>query len=327
MRRSAIVIIATALLCLLAAACGSDDNSGDAAKSSRVDRSETVPKRPVKRPPKAPKKQADETPVVASPAAPPFTGPFSTQDERQRCQATSSAVTCSSTVSFQEVKLGASGASYLGEVAIDFPEAAPLGDDPIVTPSGIECLRSSRGIECVRGGHGFVIGDRSVIVMRGPEETHYDWVDPAEVAPDPPPPPEIDIPAPVYPDPGVEPDPEPAYPSYEPDPFDGLDYDCADFAWWDDAQVFYDADPSDPSGLDGDYDGIACESLPGAPYSAVTPPDVPNAAGAPIYRPDPGNTYGSISPETGRPRTVYVRPYTRADGTPVQGHYRSPPRP
>ena len=35
---------------------------------------------------------------------------------------------------------------------------------------------------------------------------------------------------------------------------------------------------------------------------------------------------GEISPQTGRPKTVRVRPYHRKDGTPVRGHYRSPPR-
>ena len=32
---------------------------------------------------------------------------------------------------------------------------------------------------------------------------------------------------------------------------------------------------SDPHGLDGDNDGIACEGLPGAPKQAATPTEVP----------------------------------------------------
>jgi hypothetical protein len=36
--------------------------------------------------------------------------------------------------------------------------------------------------------------------------------------------------------------------------------------------------------------------------------------------------YGCISPNTGRPQTVYVPGYTRKDGTYVQPHYRSAPR-
>ena len=41
------------------------------------------------------------------------------------------------------------------------------------------------------------------------------------------------------------------------------DLNCDDFATQDEAQAEYDADPSDPHGLDGnDNDGIACEHLP-----------------------------------------------------------------
>jgi hypothetical protein len=41
------------------------------------------------------------------------------------------------------------------------------------------------------------------------------------------------------------------------------DLDCSDFATQAEAQQVYDADPSDPHGLDGyDNDGRACESLP-----------------------------------------------------------------
>jgi len=39
-------------------------------------------------------------------------------------------------------------------------------------------------------------------------------------------------------------------------------YDCPDFDFQEDAQRIYDQDPSDPYGLDGDNDGIACEDLP-----------------------------------------------------------------
>lgn len=40
------------------------------------------------------------------------------------------------------------------------------------------------------------------------------------------------------------------------------DYDCSDFATQEEAQAEYDKDPNDPHSLDGDNDGIACESLP-----------------------------------------------------------------
>ena len=38
-------------------------------------------------------------------------------------------------------------------------------------------------------------------------------------------------------------------------------FDCADFATQEEAQAEYDSDPTDPSGLDADSDGIACEEL------------------------------------------------------------------
>jgi LPXTG-motif cell wall-anchored protein len=40
------------------------------------------------------------------------------------------------------------------------------------------------------------------------------------------------------------------------------DQNCSDFASQAEAQDHLRADPSDPDGLDGDNDGIACESLP-----------------------------------------------------------------
>ena len=39
----------------------------------------------------------------------------------------------------------------------------------------------------------------------------------------------------------------------------GDEFDCADFGTQEEAQAEYDSDPSDPSGLDADSDGIACE--------------------------------------------------------------------
>ncbi len=40
------------------------------------------------------------------------------------------------------------------------------------------------------------------------------------------------------------------------------DLNCRDFSTQVEAQAYLDQDPSDPSGLDGDGDGIACETLP-----------------------------------------------------------------
>lgn len=41
----------------------------------------------------------------------------------------------------------------------------------------------------------------------------------------------------------------------------GDPFDCADFDTQEEAQAEYDSDPSDPSGLDADSDGEACEEL------------------------------------------------------------------
>ncbi len=49
----------------------------------------------------------------------------------------------------------------------------------------------------------------------------------------------------------------------------------------------------------------------------------------PAYKPivaENGSTYGEISERTGRPKTVYVRSYTRRDGTYVRSYWRSAPR-
>lgn len=51
------------------------------------------------------------------------------------------------------------------------------------------------------------------------------------------------------------------------------DLNCSDFATQEEAQAVLDADPSDPHGLDGDGDGIACESLPSG--TTTVPPTVP----------------------------------------------------
>ena len=74
-------------------------------------------------------------------------------------------------------------------------------------------------------------------------------------------------------------------------------------------QSYYDPPPARP---------VATYTPPPAIY---TPPST--------YRPpvaQNGSYYGEISPNTGRPKTVYVRPYVRSDGTPVRSYYRSAPR-
>ncbi len=54
------------------------------------------------------------------------------------------------------------------------------------------------------------------------------------------------------------------------------DRDCADFDSQAEAQEVLDDDPSDPNGLDGDYDGVACEDLPSG--SSASPTASPSAS-------------------------------------------------
>lgn len=52
---------------------------------------------------------------------------------------------------------------------------------------------------------------------------------------------------------------------YDPE---GPDRNCGDFRRWEDAQAFYEAaggPDADPHRLDRDRNGVACQSLPGAP--------------------------------------------------------------
>jgi|GEM_PF-6894899 len=185
-------------------------------------------------PPPAPPASPEPRPEARRPG---FTGSFSTHDHRQRCVARADVVVCASTVSGQRVRLDRTGARYLATQTLSFP---PPGDDGgrARTAGGISCIGTGRGMECTRGGHGFVIGDRAVVVLRGAMERRYDT--------SPPPAPDV---VPVDP-PDTAPVPAPAE-----------DLDCADFTGHEEAQAHYDADTSDPDGLDGDGDGIACEAL------------------------------------------------------------------
>ena len=76
--------------------------------------------------------------------------------------------------------------------------------------------------------------------------------------------PEAEVPEPpAPPEPAPPPEPVPA-PSGDPPPGEPPqgDLDCSDFATQAEAQAVLDADPSDPHGLDGEGDGVPCESLP-----------------------------------------------------------------
>jgi micrococcal nuclease len=65
------------------------------------------------------------------------------------------------------------------------------------------------------------------------------------------------------PEPSSNPSPTPSQPSSPLSGASGGDLDCSDFATQQEAQAVLDADPSDPNGLDGEGDGVPCESLPG----------------------------------------------------------------
>jgi hypothetical protein len=110
----------------------------------------------------------------------------------------------------------------------------------------------------------------------------------------------------------AQPDPHPNPQTHPLDPFD-----CEDFAYQEDAQVWYDRDHTDPSDLDADNDGIACEALPlrptpppggvglttSAPPSTTTtttPPATPPTPSPPTTPPPPpGTTFDSGEPERG----------------------------
>jgi len=54
------------------------------------------------------------------------------------------------------------------------------------------------------------------------------------------------------------------------------DLSCSDFASQAEAQAAFDADPSDPNGLDLDLDGVACETPFVVPAEPAATPETPN---------------------------------------------------
>lgn len=71
-----------------------------------------------------------------------------------------------------------------------------------------------------------------------------------------------------------------------PSPASG-DRDCSDFDSQPEAQEVLEDNPNDPNGLDGDYDGVACEELPGGGSASASPAAGPSG-GLP---PAPGGDY------------------------------------
>jgi hypothetical protein len=98
-------------------------------------------------------------------------------------------------------------------------------------------------------------------------------------------------------------DPQPDPQTNPLDPFD-----CETFAYQEDAQVWYDRDRTDPSDLDGDNDGIACEALPLRPTpppggvgltTSAPPSTTPPTTSPPTTPPPPKTTIDSGGPERG----------------------------
>lgn len=91
-------------------------------------------------------------------------------------------------------------------------------------------------------------------------------------------------------------------------------FDCSDFANQEEAQSVLDLDRSDPSGLDADRDGIACEGLPrigsgvltGAPASApaAAVPAPARSRATPARTP----TRNATTRTTARARSAVARP-------------------
>ena len=91
--------------------------------------------------------------------------------------------------------------------------------------------------------------------------------------------------------------PTPGTPTATPTPRTASpDRNCSDFDTWAEAQAFYEAEggpETDPHRLDHDGDGIACESLPGAPKSPTATPAVESTD----PKPTPGTTNTVYDPD------------------------------
>ena len=79
-----------------------------------------------------------------------------------------------------------------------------------------------------------------------------------------------------------QPEPQPA-----PAPSGSGTYDCSDFATQEEAQAVFDADPSDPNGLDSDGDGVVCEELPAGEATTTSPSAASSASASASPQPDP----------------------------------------
>ncbi|MEU2900793.1 excalibur calcium-binding protein [Streptomyces sp. NPDC001273] len=99
------------------------------------------------------------------------------------------------------------------------------------------------------------------------------------------------------------------------------DLDCSDFTYQEDAQTFFDLDPSDPHRLDedpGPDDGVACEALPrrGLTSSTFRPaPSASPSSTAPARSPSPSPSPTTASPT--RTATATSAPATPTSAAPT----------
>ena len=110
----------------------------------------------------------------------------------------------------------------------------------------------------------------------------------------------------------------------------GPDRNCSDFDAWAEAQAFYEAaggPGADRHGLDRDGNGVACESLPGAPSQGATQaPASPAASPTPTATPRTATATPTPRP-TATPRTATATPTPRPTATPRTATATPTPRP
>ena len=108
----------------------------------------------------------------------------------------------------------------------------------------------------------------------------------------------------------------------------GPDRNCSDFDTWSEAQAFYKAaggPETDRHRLDSDRDGIACETLPGAPAQDTTATPVPAPTDTPVPAPTATPTPQPTDTPTPAPTAT---PTPRPTATPTPAPTATPtPRP
>ena len=185
--------------------------------------------------------------------------------------------------------------SMVPSVAPENTASASTSPEPGAVQPDADCLAAGT----LRGSH----ANLTVGLAQGEGESECEPVSPPSTPPALPPlatpaatPALVPSPTPL-PSPETSPTPVAAALVQEPEP----DVDCSDFLDQQAAQEFFLSEggpSSDPHGLDGDNDGMACQSLPAAPGSEGARDDQTGPA-----TPSPG---GASGPETGTVVKTYV---------------------